>query len=119
MNKLLKCPVTEQRHSVADPDPESGVFLTPRSGIRDGLKIMIRIPDEQPVSYFRELRNNFYGLKYLNSLMRIRDRKNSDPGSGINIPNPQHCISFTSLACYAEPQCLSVPPTIVLSTKYY
>jgi hypothetical protein len=40
------------------------------------------------------------GLKYLNSLMRIRDGKNSDPGcgmeensdpgSGINIPDPQH-----------------------------
>jgi hypothetical protein len=22
---------------------------------------------------------------------RIRDEKNSDPGSGINIPDPQHC----------------------------
>jgi hypothetical protein len=31
-----------------------------------------RIRDEQPGSYFRELRNNFLGLKYLNSLMRIR-----------------------------------------------
>jgi hypothetical protein len=45
-------------------------------------------------------KNNFFGLKYLNSLMRIqgpgwekiriRDGKNSDPGSGINIPDPQH-----------------------------
>jgi hypothetical protein len=25
----------------------------------------------------------FIGLKYLNSLMRIRDGKNSDPGSGM------------------------------------
>ncbi len=45
----------------------------------------------------------FLGLKYLNSLMRIRDpgwrqfgsgildRKKSDPGSGINIPDPPHC----------------------------
>jgi hypothetical protein len=42
----------------------------------------------------------FLGLKYLHSLMRIRDGKNSDPGfgmeensdpgSGINIPDPQH-----------------------------
>jgi hypothetical protein len=40
----------------------------------------IRIRDEQPGSYFRELRNNFLGLKYLNSLIRIRDGKNSDPG---------------------------------------
>jgi hypothetical protein len=27
-----------------------------------------------------ELRNHFWGLKYLNSLMQIRDGKNSDPG---------------------------------------
>jgi hypothetical protein len=44
----------------------------------------------------------FWGLKYSNSLMRIRDPgwrqfgsgirdgKKSDPGSGINIPDPQH-----------------------------
>jgi hypothetical protein len=31
------------------------------------------IRDEQPGSYFLELRNNFLGLKYLNSFMRIRD----------------------------------------------
>ncbi len=35
-----------------------------------------------------------FGLKFLNSLMRIRHQgwKNSDPGSGIpkNIPDPQH-----------------------------
>jgi hypothetical protein len=60
-----------------------------------------RIRDEQPRSYFLELRNHFDGLKYLNSLMRIRDPgwkkvgsgirdgKKSDPGSGINIPDPQ------------------------------
>jgi hypothetical protein len=47
------------------------------------LKIRIQIRGEQPGSYFRELRNNFLGLKYLNSLTRIRDLgwKNSDPGS--------------------------------------
>jgi hypothetical protein len=32
-------------------DPGSAVFLTPVSGIRD----------EQPESFFRELRNNFLG----------------------------------------------------------
>jgi hypothetical protein len=58
------------------------------------------IHDEQPGSYFLELRNHFFGLKYLNSLMRIRDPgwrqfgsgigKKSDLGSGINIPDPQH-----------------------------
>ncbi len=66
------------------------------------------IRDEQPGSYFLELRNHFLvflGLKYLNSLMRIQDpgwrqfgsgiryEKKSDPGSGINIPDPQHCCS--------------------------
>ncbi len=58
--------------SVADPG--SGAFLTLGSEIRD----------EQPGSYFLELRNHFFGLlrlKYLNSLMRIRDGDRSDPGS--------------------------------------
>jgi hypothetical protein len=44
------------------------------------------IRDEQPGSYFLELRNHFFaflGLKYLNSLMRIRDGDSSDPGSGM------------------------------------
>ncbi len=35
----------------------------------------IRIRNEQPRLYFREPRNNFFGLKYLNSLMPIRDGK--------------------------------------------
>jgi hypothetical protein len=57
--------------SVADPDPGSGAFLTPGSGM--GKKsIGMNIPD-------REIRNSFLGVKYLNSLMRIRIR---DSGSG-------------------------------------
>jgi hypothetical protein len=36
-----------------------------KSGIGSGIR------DEKPGSNFRELRNNFFGLKYLNSLMRI------------------------------------------------
>jgi hypothetical protein len=48
------------------------------------IKIRIRIRDEEPVSYFRELRDNFLGSG-------IREGKNSDPGFGINIPDPQHC----------------------------
>jgi hypothetical protein len=54
----------------------------PNSSVADPgwLKERIRIRDEQPESYFRELKNHFLGLKYLNSLMRIRDGKNSDPG---------------------------------------
>jgi hypothetical protein len=47
---------------------DPGAFLTPGSGIRDGKKTVsgIRIQDEQPGSYFRELRNQFFGFNYLN-----------------------------------------------------
>jgi hypothetical protein len=48
--------------------------------------IGIRIRDEQPGSYFLELRNHFFvffGLKYLNSLMRIRDPGWRQFGSGM------------------------------------
>ncbi len=88
-----------------------------RSGIRCFLCFFdpgIRIQDEPPVSYFRELRNNVLVLKCLNSRMRIRIRnpesfwpwirdpgkKNLDPGSGINIPDPQHfcCIYWIVLS---------------------
>ena len=48
--------------SVADPDPGSGAFLNPGSGIRNG----------QPGSYFRELRNIFFAVKILKFL-------NADP----------------------------------------
>jgi hypothetical protein len=85
-----------------------------RIRIRDGRKSASGsgIRDEQPGSYFLELRNHYFaflGLKYLNSLMRmrdpgwrqfgsgIRDEKKSDPGSGINIPDPQHCRRLTFL----------------------
>ncbi len=44
-----------------------------------------RIRDEQPGSYFRERRSQFFGLKYLNILFGsgIRDGKKSDPVSGM------------------------------------
>jgi hypothetical protein len=48
------------------------------------------IRDEQPGSYFQELRNQFFGLEYLNSLMRIQDPGWKKVGSGINIPDLQH-----------------------------
>ncbi len=82
-------------------DPGSGMGRKSASG--SGIR------DEQPGSYFLELRNPFFlvflGLKYLNYLMRIgirdpgwrqfgsgiRNGKKSDPGSGINVPDPQHC----------------------------
>jgi hypothetical protein len=45
-------------------------------------KILIRIRDEHPGSYFRELRNNFLGLNYINSYTRILIRDLLDLGSG-------------------------------------
>jgi hypothetical protein len=62
--------------SVADPDPGSGPGWTTR------------------IIFPRDYKQ-FFGLKYLNSLMRIRDGENSDTGwkkfcFGINIPDPQH-----------------------------
>ncbi len=58
--------------------PGSGAFLTPGSGMGkdSGSGSGMNNPDH--ISIFRDLRNNFLGLKYLNSLMRIRDGKNSD-----------------------------------------
>jgi hypothetical protein len=41
------------------------------------------IRDEQPESYFLELRNHFLGLNYLNSFMRIRDPVWKKFGSGM------------------------------------
>jgi hypothetical protein len=91
--------------SVADPDPGLGAFLTPGSGIRDGRKSASGsgIRDEQSGSYFLELRNHFFaflGVKILKffdedpgsgmETVRIQDGKKSNPGSGINIPDPQH-----------------------------
>ncbi len=55
-------------------------FLYILSGIQDGQKIRIRIRDEQPGSYFQELRNHFFGLKYSNSFMRIWDPGWKNPG---------------------------------------
>jgi hypothetical protein len=48
---------------------------------QDGKKSGFEIRDEHSRSFFRELRNIFWGLKYLNSMMRIRDLFN--PGSGM------------------------------------
>jgi hypothetical protein len=73
--------------SVADPDPGSGAFLTPGSGMGRKSASGSGIRDEQPGSYLLELRNHFFcfflGLKYLNSLMRIREPGWRQFGSGI------------------------------------
>jgi hypothetical protein len=66
-------------NSVADPDPGSGIFLTP--GSRMGKKSISGIRDEHPGSYFRELRNNFLGLKYFGCGSGSRNL--FEPGSGM------------------------------------
>ena len=81
--------------SVANPDPGSGGFFTTGSWIRIGQKIRIQIRDEKPGPSFWELKNNLF--KYLNSFIWIWDGKKSDPGSRINIPDPQHCIHRTHI----------------------
>jgi hypothetical protein len=60
----------------------------------------IRIRDEQPGSYFQELETPCFWAKILKffdagpgsgmEIIRIQDRKNLDPGSWINIPDPQY-----------------------------
>ncbi len=67
--------------------------------IRDGRKVKIPDPGWTTLIIFPRAWNSFLGLKYLNFLMRIRYGKNSDPGwknsnpgSGINIPDPRHWI---------------------------
>jgi hypothetical protein len=63
--------------------------------------IRIWIRDEQPGSYFRELRKKVFdadpgsGMEKFESgirdgKIRIQDGKNSVPGCGINIPDPLH-----------------------------
>jgi hypothetical protein len=60
-----------------------------------------------PVHISESVETIFLGLKYLNSLTRIRDGKNGDPGwkkwgSGmekirIRIPDPQHCLKVKKI----------------------
>jgi hypothetical protein len=88
-------------------DPGLGAFLTPGSGIRDVRKSASGfgsgIRDNNPGLYFLELRNHFFaffGVKILKFFDEdpgwrqfgsgIRNGKKSDPGSGINIPDPPH-----------------------------
>jgi hypothetical protein len=86
--------------SVADPDQGSGAFLIPGSGM--GRKSASGSGMNNPDHIFQSLETIFLRLKYLYFLMwipdpgwrqfgsGIRDGKKSDPGSGINIPDPQH-----------------------------
>jgi hypothetical protein len=93
----------------------SGAFLTPGSGMGKKTASGSGIRDEQPGSYFLELRNHFLGLKYLKVFdadpgwrqfgSGIRDPGWKKVGSGINIPNPQHWIDrYLRTASVAEPE---------------
>ncbi len=65
--------------SAADPDPGSSGFLTPGSGMgkKSGSGSGMYNPD-----HISECIETVLELKYLNSLMRIRVGKNSDPDPG-------------------------------------
>jgi hypothetical protein len=69
--------------SVADPDPGSGIGCLFDPWIRDPgwEKVSIRIRDEQPGSYFLELRNNFFAFFWV-KIVKFFDE---DPGSGMEI----------------------------------
>ncbi len=91
--------------SVADPDPGSEIGCLFDHWILDPgwEKVSIRIRDEQPGSYFLELRNHFlafFGVKIPKffdedpgsgmETVRIRDPGWKKVVSGINIPDPPH-----------------------------
>ncbi len=78
-----------------DPESVSGIWNGKNSDTGFGIR------DEHPRTFSRRLRNSFSGLKYLKFFdadpdpgPRIQDPgwKNSDPGSGKNIPDLQHCL---------------------------
>ncbi len=86
--------------SVADPDAGSIAFLISGSGVRDGknpdLGSRMNIPDHSSES----LETVFWVSDPGSSgSLWIRDPgwKNSDPGSGINIPDPQPKLYITIL----------------------
>ncbi len=82
------------RFLISVADRGSGAFLTPGSGMGK---------QSNQILFPRALKQ-FFGFKYLNSLMRTRDPRSGmektrirDPRwkkfrSGINIPDPQHCF---------------------------
>jgi hypothetical protein len=70
------------------------------------VKHRIRIRDDQPGSYFRELRNQFFGLLFDED--PGWKKFGSGTGSGIKIPDPQHCAE-----CHTSRQNI-----IILCLKY-
>ncbi len=115
--KVKVSPQRKKKTSVADPDQGSGIecFLTPGSGIRDGRKSAsgAGIRDEQPGSYFLELRNHFcafFGVKILKffdedpgsgmETVRIRDPGWKKVGSGIRDKHPGSATPKKTLKFY-------------------
>ncbi len=89
--------------SVADPDPGLGAFLTPGSGIRDGRMSASGsgIRDEQPGSYFFELRNHFFAFLGVKILKFFDEDLGSgiwdgDSSSGIRDKHPRSATLCTS-----------------------
>ncbi len=72
------------------------------SWIREVWKNRIPIRDEKPGSYFRDLRNQFFGLT------RIRDGKNSDPGWTPRIRNTVK-IKQRSKVCFTSSFARTLP----------
>ncbi len=70
---------TQMLCSVADPDLESGAFLTPGSGMGRKSASRAGIRDEQSGSYFPELWNHFF-VFFLVKILKFFD---VDPGSGM------------------------------------
>jgi hypothetical protein len=73
------------KNSVADPDPGSGIGCLFDPGIRDGIKSASGsgIRDEQPGSYFLELRNHFFAFFWVKILKFFDEDPFRDPGSGM------------------------------------
>ncbi len=74
--------------------PLIGSVADPESGIRYLFDPWIRDPGSRMnnLDNISEILETIFWVRNLISLLRIRDGKNSDPGSGINIPDPQHCL---------------------------
>jgi hypothetical protein len=87
--------------SVADPDPGSGPFLTPGSGMGKNSRFGsgMNLPD-----HIYESLEIIFCVKILKFFEAVPD---SDPGPGINIIDPQHCRVSICTVRYRAPSPLS------------
>jgi hypothetical protein len=94
----------------------SGIRCLFDLGIRDGEKIMIRIRDEQPGSYFRELRNNFWvkilkffgadprQKKFGSGMEKIRMRDKHPRSATLEFPDPTFLVRLIRIRLLFFPQ---------------